>query len=142
MYYAFLKKLYINRVFAENHFHIKPLPRLKDHHFFSSIIYIYDTNRLSLWSVFWYLMYSFMDLIYTRKVNLDQVWIVIFIKHFFQICILYTFLWCNIKYSTNAPDVEICLFMRRYFSLLLCFYYIYLWKEVPLVFHPHVSTWL
>lgn len=81
-------------------------------------LYIFDTNRLSLWSVFWYLMYSFMDLIYTRKVNLDQVWIVIFIKHFVQICILYMYLWCNIKYSTNAPDVEICLFMLGIMFLL------------------------
>lgn len=47
--------------------------------------YICDTNRLRLWSVFWYLMYSFMNLIYTRKVNLYQAWIVIFIKHFFHI---------------------------------------------------------
>lgn len=100
--------------------------------------YIYDTNRLPLWSVFWYLMYSFMNLIYTRKVNLYQLSLNCdHYKTLFSYYVFYTCT-CNIKYMymyfTNAPDVEICLFMRRYFSLLLCFYYIYLWKEVPLVY--------
>lgn len=97
--------------------------------------YIYDTNRLPLWSVFWYLMYSFMNLIYTRKVNLYQAWIVIFIKHFFHIMyfihVRATSSTCisqmhqTLKYVFSCVGISPCYYV---------FYYIYLWKEVPLVY--------